>query len=1039
MIQQDPPRDPVEVLATEFVERRRRGEHPSVAEYAEKYPQWSDQIRNLFPTMVTVERWKAQQEQAVDGRVSLGPARLERLGEFRILREIGRGGMGIVYEAEQESLKRHVAVKLLPRHSLLDEKQLRRFQREAQAAAGLHHTNIVPVFGVGQQDDYHYFVMQFIQGAGLDDVLTALRRLTATHPDDAIAESPSEMDSNKARAVETESIARALIEGKTADPQACVVSSGHHDASSKPAPQQIDPNASIPGTLFPADTEVVSNGTSTAIEKAAQAPPCGPDGKTSQTTVLHRRVQYWRNVARIGIQAAHAIQYAHSQGTLHRDIKPANLLLDGQGVIWIADFGLATALEDDAVTRTGDIVGTLRYMAPERFHAQVDARSDIYSLGLTLYELLTLQPAFADTDGNRMIHKIAHEEPTCPRKLNAEIPRDLETIVLKAIAREPAHRYQSAAEMAADLECYLDDRTISARQVGPMERLWRWSRRNRALAGLTATAALLLVLVAAVATAGYVQTKRANIQMRDALDGEKRANIQMQNALEGESKQREKAEVTTDLALEAIDRVFEQFASRRIVGSSEMTIEDSAGDEIEVTVQPVLSKESASLLEQMLEFYDRLAEQGGDDARFGERVAEANRRVADIHQRLGHCEEARTAYFRAIEQYTELKNQAHGETEYHTEIARIQNELGNVHRQLGDPEQAHAAFSQALSLLESSMPGSASPRARYELARTYFFLGRRPPDAADSGPPHHHGGPPPPGPGRAGHRPGPGREGHPPGRRERGAWMHPPRHGPKPPPGDRPERKNQLDKAVSILEELVGEFPNVPDYPHLLACCYREMPPARPGRGRRLDSQSLDKAIEILERLASQFPEVADYRFDLSESYAMPNVHGPMRDRQTEDTATTRLLKALAMSEELVAEHPHVPDYAACQVRIHLRIARLLRRSGKDADAEASFRRALDLQSSLVLRYPQASQYRILNAIVHESLASLLRERGKLTESRTLIEASIGTLEELAEEAQTPRHLRDLLAKNYRQLADVLNRMDEKQSADEARLRARRP
>ncbi len=1026
MIQENPPRDPVEVLATEFVERQRRGEHPSVAEYAEKYPQWSDQIRNLFPTLVTVERWKAQQERAVDGRASLGPARLERLGEFRILREIGRGGMGIVYEAEQESLRRHVAVKVLPRHSLLDEKQLRRFQREAQAAARLHHTNIVPVFGVGQHDDYHYFVMQFIQGAGLDDVLAQLRRLTGTHPDDATEDLQSETNSREVPATEAESVARALIDGKTADARAFVVSNCHHDTTSAPAPLEIDPNASTPGTLPTADTRAYSCGDPTAIEEPSQTPPDVPDRNASPPTVLQQRVPYWRNVARIGIQAAHAIQYAHSQGTLHRDIKPANLILDGQGVVWIADFGLATAPEDEAVTRTGDIIGTLRYMAPERFRAQADARSDIYSLGLTLYELLTLQPAFADTDSNRMIHKIAHEEPTRPRKLNAEIPRDLETIVLKAVAREPAHRYQSAAEMAADLECYLDDRTISARQVGPLERLWRWSRRNRALAGLTATAALLLVLVAAVATAGYVQTKRANLQMQDALDGEMLANFQMQNALDGESKQRGKAEVTTDLALEAIDRVFEQFAPRRIVGSSELTIEDSAGDEIEVAVQPVLSQQSAALLEQMLQFYYRLAEQGGDDSRFGERVADANRRVAAIHQRLGHCEEAKTAYLRAIEQYTELNEQAHGETKYRTEIARIQNELGNVNRQRGAPEQADAAFAKALSLLELGVPGAESPRSRYELARTYFLLSRRP-ESADRGPPHHGGGSP---------RPGPGREGYRPGSREPNVGRNRPRPGLRPPRGDRPERKNQLDKAVSILGKLVGEFPSVPDYRHLLACCYREMPPARPGHGPPPEFRSLDKAIEILERLVSQFPEVADYRFDLSESYAMAKIRGPLPHRQTGAAAAPRIFRALAMSEELVAEHPQLPDYAASLARIHLQIARHHRHNGEDAAAEKSFRKALDLQSSLARRYPQASQYKVFNAIVHESLAGLLRERGKLAESRTLIEASIGTLKGLAGEAETPRHIRDLLAKNYVQLAGILHRMNEKQSADDARVRA---
>ena len=165
-------RDPVEELADEFLERYRRGEYPSVTEYAEEYPEQSDQIRRLFPTVAALEGFKIRKEQRQsDGRVSLGAGKLERLGDFRIIRELGRGGMGIVYEAEQETLGRRVAVKVLPRQLLLDRKHLQRFQREAQLAAMLHHTNIVPVFGVGEHDGFHYYVMQLIHGIGLDEVL----------------------------------------------------------------------------------------------------------------------------------------------------------------------------------------------------------------------------------------------------------------------------------------------------------------------------------------------------------------------------------------------------------------------------------------------------------------------------------------------------------------------------------------------------------------------------------------------------------------------------------------------------------------------------------------------------------------------------------------------------------------------------------------------------------------------------------------------------------------------------------------------------
>src|SRR6185369_15053559 len=176
----------------------------------------------------------------------------------------------------------------------------------------------------------------------------------------------------------------------------------------------------------------------------------------------------------MGVQVAEALAYAHSQGVLHRDIKPSNLLLDTRGTVWVADFGLAKAAsDDDHLTHSGDIVGTLRYMPPERFQGQSDARCDIYSLGLTLYEMLTFSPAFDDKDRNRLYEQIVREEPVRPRLKNPEVPRDLETIVLKAMDKDPNHRYQAAADMAEDLQRFIEDRPIQARRTTRRERLWR--------------------------------------------------------------------------------------------------------------------------------------------------------------------------------------------------------------------------------------------------------------------------------------------------------------------------------------------------------------------------------------------------------------------------------------------------------------------------------------------------------------------------------------------------------------------------------------
>src|SRR5262249_48534832 len=221
---------------------------------------------------------------------------------------------------------------------------------------------------------------------------------------------------------------------------------------------------------------------------------------------------YWQSLARIGLHVAQALDYAHGQGVLHRDIKPSNLILDGQGTVWVTDFGMAkVASDDDQLTHTGDVVGTLRYLAPERLSGQGDARADIYSLGLTLYELLTLHPAFEEIDRNRLVQRLMHQEPPPPRKLNARIPRDLETIVLKAIARDKAQRYQTAAEVASDLRRFLDDEPILARRPSPTERLLRWSRRHPGVAASLMVIVLLLLtatIVSAVAAGRFQRIAR---------------------------------------------------------------------------------------------------------------------------------------------------------------------------------------------------------------------------------------------------------------------------------------------------------------------------------------------------------------------------------------------------------------------------------------------------------------------------------------------------------------------------------------------------
>jgi serine/threonine protein kinase/WD40 repeat protein/uncharacterized protein HemY len=466
-------RNPVEQLAEEFAERIRRGEHPSLSEYTDKYPQWADEIRDLFPALVMMEQFKPKPGEAT-GDYTVADARrppLERLGDYRILREVGRGGMGIVYEAEQESLGRHVALKVLPPHSLDNPTHLERFRREARAAGRLHHTNIVPVYGVGEWhvgDDnspVHYYSMQFIQGEGLDKVLRDLRRLrnqpapvSAGATPDTIAPDGSEL-------------AQSLLTGRFALPEPA--------PAEEPAPVAC------------------------AVESPTTS---GGDASHSSMSGSQSDWHYCRTVARLGLQVADALAYAHRQSILHRDIKPSNLLLDQQGTIWITDFGLAKS-EGGDLTQLGEIVGTLRYMAPERFNGQSLKQSDLYSLGLTLYEMLTLRPAFDDPDRMGLIDKQLHGTPTPPRRLEPRIPRDLDTIIMTCLAKEPTERYKSAEALAEDLRLFLADRPIKVRRTPWHERTWRWCRRNPAVATLGSAVALLLTVTS---IGGVVMSLRLN-------------------------------------------------------------------------------------------------------------------------------------------------------------------------------------------------------------------------------------------------------------------------------------------------------------------------------------------------------------------------------------------------------------------------------------------------------------------------------------------------------------------------------------------------
>jgi serine/threonine protein kinase/formylglycine-generating enzyme required for sulfatase activity len=387
------------------------------------------------------------------------------LGDYRIIREIGRGGMGVVYEAEQLSLRRRIALKVLPFASAMAKEQLDRFRLEAQAAASLKHPNIVPVYAIDSEKDIHYYTMQFIEGHTLQELVLHQRHKSGLHvnvPSQHEERDNVELSVGQETRVESCSADGSTVNGISTD-----------DTDSK----SIDAH----GTLW-------------------NEPSC-------------RSKSYVTTIARLGIQTAEALHHAHQAGIVHRDIKPSNLIVDRDNNAWVTDFGLALFTNEPGMTLTGEVVGTLRYMSPEQSSGRrgvTDHRSDIYSLGVTLYELFTLEPAIPGQDRVALLRNLAFEDPRRPRLVNKVISTDLETIILKAIAKEPQGRYLTARELADDLRRFLEDRPILARRPSVAEVAAKWAKRHKPIVAVSS----IVVIAVCVVLGMWLQGRQHERAMR---------------------------------------------------------------------------------------------------------------------------------------------------------------------------------------------------------------------------------------------------------------------------------------------------------------------------------------------------------------------------------------------------------------------------------------------------------------------------------------------------------------------------------------------
>lgn len=614
-----------------YVAALERGETPSIEALAAQHPDlaallpqylegvdWIHQAvvgnasRSLRPNAMPSGA-ESTQESAVDAQHE----ELRRLGDFQLQREVGRGGMGIVYEAVQISLQRRVALKVLPFAAVLDERQIARFRTEAQAAAGLHHPNIVPVFAIGQERGLHYYAMQYIAG---------------------------------------QSLAQAVEELKQAN---------------QPSPPE---SAS-------ADTR-----DTTVATRAAQ-------GLSTVRSI--RESDHFRAVAELGVQAAAALEHAHQFGVVHRDIKPSNLMIDGEGKPWVADFGLARMQSEMSVTLPGDVVGTLRYMSPEQASGRsdlVDGRSDVYALGATLYELLTLSPAHPGEDHHALLDRINASEPTPLRKLNAAAPVDLETIILRAMEKNREDRYATAAEFAEDLQRFLDGKATLARRPNVLERSARFIARRRKTA---VAVGLALAFTTAVAVACAVMVSAANQRTRQAL-----AESQQSLAL-AESHYRQARQVVDHFGGSVADRLAE------LPGAEPLRQE---------------------LLLDALGYYQRFLRSASADPDLGGDLAATHFKSAAIAERLGDPVAAQACYQQAVDQWRKL-NEASASEAIRGSLALGLSCLARTHAAGGDTHRADQLFAEAIALqrdLLSSEPNDADrARALAETLCNYGLAKRR--------------------------------------------------------------------------------------------------------------------------------------------------------------------------------------------------------------------------------------------------------------------------------------------------------------------------
>ncbi|HEX6962138.1 MAG TPA: protein kinase [Lacipirellula sp.] len=848
---------------------------PDTERLAAEHPDLADELRSYVDSLQILHQMTAglRPEPLAAADVShAAPAPAKRLGDYEIIREIGRGGMGVVYEARQLSLNRQVALKVLPFAAMLDERQIARFRTEAQAAAQLHHPNIVPVHAVGQERGVHYFAMQFITGQSLEAALNELRGAAGQSVWEASPTPISRRGGDRNR-----------------------------------------PQRALPQPLLERDRD-------TAV--------------AFSTRVSTRSRTYCHSVARLVLQAADALDHAHRLGVLHRDIKPSNLLLDRDGKLWVTDFGLARIQSDSGVTISGDIVGTIRYMSPEQAagaSALVDARSDVYSLGATLYELLTLQPAHRGDTRQEILRNIETVEPPSPRSINPSVPFDLETIALRALAKSRDERYPTAQEFADDLRRFLAGEPTRARRPTAVDRAVKWALRHRRS---VAVAAAFMVVLTVVSATAAVMLARAEARTRESLA---------------------QADKHFQLARTVVDRFSNGLAN-------------------ELAGIPGAEPIRHGLLQDALEYYKSFASRAADDPALAVDMAAAYHKAAVLAEALFYRQEALDLCRKSLAAFEELSQQ-------HPNDADIQMQRAGAFTSLGlllaerDSESALAAYAQAISLQREAadrQPGHGAPERG--LAETYSNLGllegrlgnakraqasltasiellddlldEQPTDVQlrhDSAIGYNN---------------------------LSFVQRHENWHA----------AEKSCREAVTILEDLVKLRPSLLTYRSDLALCYNNLGAIL---GHREDWQaacdSYRQAIDLQQQLTRQAGAVVSYRRDLAVS--LNNLGQAQQQLDDLPAAIATFAQAEEIAMQLVADYPKEITIASLAGAVLNNRAMALETSGEPAKSLPVYERAIKHQRFAYEGAPRIAEYREFLSKHYFNYGRALRAAGKPAEA----------------------------------------------------------